>query len=55
MQYLISSLGRYVKKKGIFYFLYSASEEDKKSFEGILFDNGIPRMNFISALAEIST
>ncbi len=40
----------FVKKKGPEYAFNSATEEEKRYFEGIIYENGIPNLSLISYL-----
>ena len=47
------SLSRYIKKKGVDYFVQNPSSEDKVAFEGILFDKGIPMLSLLYAAIQM--
>lgn len=54
MQKPILNVKDYVLKKGLDYFINNPSEEDLKSFEGILFKDGYPNLSMIYLLAGVS-
>ena len=51
MENNFESVVRYIKKKGIEYFILKPTKEEKEAFEGIIYQNGYPNLSLLYAIA----
>ena len=51
MENNFESVVRYIKKKGIEYFILNPTKEEKEAFEGIIYQNGYPNLSLLYAIA----
>ena len=51
MENNFESVVRYIKKKGIEYFILNPTKEEKEAFEGTIYQNGYPNLSLLYAIA----